>query len=106
MKLLLDENLPHEFRHLLTSHQVFTASYMRWRGVRNGELLARAAAGGFDALISLDAGIQYQQNLSTLPCSVVLLKVPTNRIDDLRRLVPTLLDALKRLTPNTLVVVP
>lgn len=105
MKLLLDENLPHEFRHLLPGHQVFTTSYMGWGGLRNGELLARAAADAFDALISLDAGIQYQQNQLTLPCSVVIVKAPTNRLDDVRRVVPALLDALKHLKPKTLTTV-
>lgn len=105
MKLLLDENLPHAFRRLLTGHQVFTTSYMGWAGIQNGELLARAAADGFDALITLDAGLQYQQNLNSLPCSVVLIKVLTSRIDDLRRVVPALLDALKHLEPKTLTTV-
>jgi len=49
MKVLLDENLPHDFRHFLPGHEVFTAAYQGWTGLRNGELLARAAAEGFDA---------------------------------------------------------
>ena len=91
MKLLLDENLPHELRTFLGGHQVFTASYMGWTGLRNGELLARAAAEGFDALISLDAGIAFQQNLTTLPCSVVIVRARSNKVDDLQPLVPALL---------------
>lgn len=70
MKLLLDENLPHDLRYFLPGHQVFTVAFMGWSGVKNGELLGRAAAEGFDALLSLDSGIAYQQNLHALPCSV------------------------------------
>jgi len=58
MKVLLDENLPHELRHLITGHDVFTVTYMGWSGLRNGALLARATEAGFDALITLDSGIE------------------------------------------------
>lgn len=50
MKLLLDENLPHQMRLELPGHEVFTAAYMNWGGIENGELLRQAAAEGFDAL--------------------------------------------------------
>jgi hypothetical protein len=49
MKVLLDENLPHELRFLLMpAHEVFTVSYLGWSALENGELLAQAAASGFD----------------------------------------------------------
>ena len=54
MKILLDENLPHELRLYLPGHDVFTVAYMRRAGVRNGDLLARAAESGFQALITMD----------------------------------------------------
>lgn len=44
MKILLDENMPHDLRHFLPGHEVFTVAYMQWTGTRNGELLARAAS--------------------------------------------------------------
>ena len=37
MKLLLDENLPHQIRLELPGHDVFTAAYMNWGGVENGD---------------------------------------------------------------------
>ena len=46
MKVLLDENLPHDLRKLLPGHDVFTVAYLGWAGVKNGELLRRAAADG------------------------------------------------------------
>jgi hypothetical protein len=103
MKLLLDENLPHDFRYFLPGHDVFTVAYMQWAGVRNGDLLARAASAGFDAMISLDAGLEYQQNLASLPIAVILLKAPSNMLNDLKLFVPSLLDALAALKPKTLV---
>ena len=44
MRLLLDENLPHQMRLELPGHDVFTAAYMGWAGVENGEPLRLAAA--------------------------------------------------------------
>ncbi len=32
MKLLLDENLPHQLRHEVPGHEVFTVAYMGWSG--------------------------------------------------------------------------
>jgi hypothetical protein len=43
VKVLLDENLPHQMRLELPGHAVFTAAFMKWSGIENGELLRRAA---------------------------------------------------------------
>jgi hypothetical protein len=32
MKILLDENLPHELRDQLIGHALFTMTYLGWRG--------------------------------------------------------------------------
>jgi predicted nuclease of predicted toxin-antitoxin system len=52
MKLLLDENLPHQLRRELPGHDCYTVAYMGWAGVENGDLLALAASAGFDALVT------------------------------------------------------
>jgi hypothetical protein len=106
VKLRLDENLPHELRHHLAAHDVFTVRYMGWSGISNGELLRRAADDGFDAMVTLDSGVRYQQNVATLPLAVVILSAPSNDISDLLPLVPALLAALTALAPRTLVRVP
>ena len=97
MKLLLDENLPHDLRHELPGHDVYTVRYMRFDGLENGVLLARAAAEGFDALLTKDANLQYQQNLVDLPLAVVVLHASSNVIEALRPLLPTLLSTLPTL---------
>ena len=99
MKLLLDENLPHLMRLELPGHDVFTAAYMGLGGVENGELLRRAAAAGFDALVTNDRGLEYQQNLTTLPLAVVVVLAPANTIEALRPAFPLLLAALTGLRP-------
>lgn len=105
MKLLLDENLPHALRRELTGHECFTVSYMGWAGIENGALLARAADAQFDALITKDTKLQYQQNLAALPVAIVVLHAPSNDIDDLRPLVPALHTALTTLVPKAVTIV-
>ena len=67
-----------------------------------GTLLTRAR-GEFDLLLTADQNLQYQQNLSALPISVVVLVAPTNKLEDLRPLVPELLQRLETLSGNTLI---
>lgn len=52
MKVLLDECVDVELRTRIVGHAVFTVWYMRWKGVKNGDLLARAVAEGFDVLVT------------------------------------------------------
>jgi len=58
MKVLLDENLPHDLRHFLPGHEVFTVAFLGWAGVENGALLAKAAGEGFGVVVTKDAGIE------------------------------------------------
>ena len=103
MKLLLDENLPHDLRRELAGHEAYTVQYLGWSGIKNGELLARAAASGFDALLTMDSGVPYQQNVATLGVAVIVLSAPSNDIDDLLPLLPKVLDLLNNLKPRTVV---
>ena len=104
MKVLLDENLPHELRPLLMPmHEVFTVAYLGWTGIANGRLLSMAAADGFGVLVTTDRGYEHQQNLTRLPCAVVLLLARSNKIDDVRPLLTPLLLALDGLSPASLV---
>jgi predicted nuclease of predicted toxin-antitoxin system len=106
MKLLLDENLPHQLRHELPGHDCYTVAFMDWGGVENGELLRRAAAAGFDAFLTKDAGVQYEQNLTNLPLAVVILHAPSNDIDDIRPKLPALLQALTAIGTKEITHVP
>jgi hypothetical protein len=100
MKLLLDENLPHQLRHEIAVHECSTVAYMGWAGIENGELLSRAKTAGFAALVTKDAGLEYEHNLVNLPLAVVILHSSSNDIDDIRPLLPALERALKNLPAN------
>jgi hypothetical protein len=103
VKILLDENLPHQLRKELAGHEVFTAVYMGWSGVENGELLRRAAESGFDALITNDRGLEYQQNLNALSVAVLVILAPANTIEAIRPLYEALTHGLSQLQPRQFV---
>jgi predicted nuclease of predicted toxin-antitoxin system len=102
MKILLDENLPHDLRHLLVGHGVYTVAYMKWSSLENGELMKAAATDGFDVMLTVDSGVQYQQYLPLLPLAVLIISARTNKLDDIRGLVPDILTELNRLKPRTI----
>jgi predicted nuclease of predicted toxin-antitoxin system len=103
MKLLLDENLPHRLRPLLVGHEVYTVTYMKWNGVENGDLLARAAKEGFEAIVTKDNGMPYEQNYMALPCALIVLRARSNALDDIKPLVSQILASLQSLTPRSIV---
>jgi hypothetical protein len=106
MKILLDENLPHRLRNHLPGHDVFTTKYMGWDGLQNGELLAKAASDGFDVLLTLDNGIQYQHNLSSLACAVIIVRAKSNSLANVLVHLQKIQGALATLQPRTLVRIP
>ena len=73
MKVLLDENLDRRLRNSLSSHQVFTASYKGWGGLKNGRPLEAAENDGFEVLVTGDQTLRYEQNLSDRRLAVVVL---------------------------------
>ncbi len=100
MRVLLDESLPRPLAKLLVGHEVKTVTQVRWTTLSNGALLHEAAA-AFDAVLTADQNIEFQQNLKDLPIAVVVLVASSNRLESLEPLVPKVLDALKGLRPNT-----
>lgn len=99
MRVLPDEQLPVDFTEVLSGHTVDTVVSRGWAGIKNGDLLQRMRD-EYDALLTMDRGIEFQQNLSGLPFGVLLLRAPSNRIVHLRPLVPTILDVLSQLSPG------
>jgi hypothetical protein len=102
VRILLDESLPLPLAAALTGHHVSTVQAEGWTSLKNGALLMHAA-GSFDALITADRNIEFQQNLANLPISVVVLLAHSNRLESLAPLVPAILASLKTLPPRALI---
>ncbi len=93
MKILLDECVDQRLAKELVGHVVLTIDQMGWKGKQNGELLALAEK-DFEAFITTDRNLAFQQNLPRFEIAVVVLKAPSNRLRDLRPIVPALLKLL------------
>ena len=82
MRVLLDEQIDGRLRPSFDpEHEVETVRERGWTGKRNGELL-RAASPTFDVLVTMDRGIEYQQNLSAFDIAVILVRARSNRRKD------------------------
>jgi hypothetical protein len=77
----------------IEGHEVLTVARMGWAGKSNGELLTLAQE-GFDVFVTTDRNLISQQNLARFNIAVLILAAQSNRLADLRRLVPSLLLAL------------
>jgi predicted nuclease of predicted toxin-antitoxin system len=99
MRVLLDECVDWRLSRDLVGHEVKTARQMGWSSIKNGELLALAAR-AFDVFVTVDQNLAFQQNLGELPLAVIVLRAPTSRLAELRRLVPRLLAMLDVAEPR------
>jgi uncharacterized protein DUF5615 len=104
VRVLLDECLPKRLKRELVGHDAKTAPEMGWASKRNGELLALAVS-RFDVFLTADRNLSYQQDVSAFDIAVVVLAARSNRLEDLRLLVPRLLEVLAAAVPRAVTVV-
>lgn len=87
MRILLDHCIDWRLARSLPAHDVKNARDLGWEVLKNGALLS-AAACQFDCVVTTDQNPKHQQNLATLPVTVVVLVTQRNRLADLIPLVP------------------
>ncbi len=104
MKVLLDECVDRRLARDLVGHSVSTVPKMGWAGIKNGALLALAEK-EFEVFITVDRKISDEQDLRKFKISVILLRATTNRLQDIRPLVPELLKTIERATAGALTTV-
>ncbi len=68
----------------------------------NGALRRRAAT-EFDVFLTVDQGIPYQQNLGGLSLALIIIKAPSNDINDLRPQMPEVLRVLAMIQPGEVI---
>lgn len=77
----------------------------RWLGLRNGVLLRAAVDAGFQVFITNDSSIEFQQNIERIGIGVIAIVGFRNRIQDVRPLVPQILEHLMTIRPGQLVTI-
>jgi predicted nuclease of predicted toxin-antitoxin system len=98
--VLLDEQLPVDLAREIRGHEVDTVAGRGW-AYQDSDLLRRMR-GDYDVFVTMDRGIEFQQDISALPFGVVLVRAVSNRLGHLRPLLPAILDAITRTTPSHL----
>lgn len=101
MRILIDESLPRQLVPLLIGHDARMVQTEGWSSVKNGELLRRAAASGFDVFVTPDRKLEHQQHLPRVGVAVVVFRAHSNRIEDIAPLVPALLAVLPEVRAGT-----
>jgi hypothetical protein len=100
MRILFDHGTPAPLRDALTGHAVSTAYEMLWTQLSNGALL-KAADAQFDALITTDRNLRYQQNLAGYRLAILVL--PTTSWPRIRVHQAKILAAVNALQPGAFV---
>ena len=95
MRVLLDECVDWRLSRSIVGHEVKTARQMGWATIKNGELLALAAA-EFDVFVTVDRNLSFQQHLTDFDIAVIVLRARSNRLAALVPLVPDLQEAIPR----------
>lgn len=103
MRVLLDECVPRPLRHELQGHEVLTVQEMSWAGKRNGELLELIKNAGFDAFVTTDQNIEYQQNIKAAQVPLIMLVARRNTLQALLPLVPEMRSALGHVRPGEVI---
>jgi hypothetical protein len=99
VKVFLDECVDWRLARDIVGHDVKTARQMGWTTIKNGTLL-KLASEYFDVFVTVDRNLSFQQNLDSFSIAVVVLQAKTNRLADLRPLVPSLLAAIESALPG------
>jgi hypothetical protein len=73
VRVLFDQGTPVPLRQLLIPHTISTAYELGWSTLKNGDLLRCAEEHGFEAFVTTDTNLRYQQNLASRKIAVVVL---------------------------------
>jgi predicted nuclease of predicted toxin-antitoxin system len=103
LRILLDHNLDRRLKRYLTNCEVATTQEQGWSDATNGRLLALAESNGFNILLTADAHIKEQQNLSGRSIAVLVLRAPDNRLGTHVSLIPDIENALSTIQPGQIV---
>jgi predicted nuclease of predicted toxin-antitoxin system len=104
MRVVLDECLPKRLARELPGHEVTTVPAAGFAGLVNGELLRRIS-GNYEVFVTIDGNLTAQQNMKGLSFAVIVLRAHSNKIEDIRPLIPQILEALSVAEPGQVVVV-
>ena len=81
MRVLRDENIPHDLIAALVGHEVVNVQGLGWAGTTNGELLKRAG-GQVDAFVTMDRTLPRQHDLTSVSFGVIVIAAHSSKVQD------------------------
>ena len=103
MRILIDECIHHRLRDYLPGHECATARHAGLGGLKNGALLDAAESAGFDVLLTVDRGIEFQQNLRRRQIAIIIFRPKSIRLQDLLPHIPACLTHLESIQPGQII---
>jgi hypothetical protein len=103
--VLIDESLPKRLRRELPGHQAFTVQQRGWSRTKNGALLRLAQSDGFEAFLTADQSLRFQQNLAGSKIRIVVFEAQSNRLEHIRPLLPEAMIALAEMASGEIRVI-
>ncbi len=95
MRVLLDNNVNQRLAPLLVGLQVVHVRAVGLDKLQNGELISAAETMGFDALVTCDKNMSYQQNLTDRKIRILVLNSLRITLAHIAPLAPDAVEALK-----------
>jgi hypothetical protein len=105
VRVLVDHCLPRHLAAALSGHDATTVRAQRWSALRNGVLLRAAVEAGFEVFITNDSSIEFQQNVARIGIAVIAIVGFRNRMEDLKPLLPRIIEALTTIKPGQLITI-
>jgi hypothetical protein len=103
MKVLLDECHPRKLKNGLPDHACRTVPEAGLAGKKNGALLSLAEGEGFEVFVTMDKGVEYEQNLAGRKIAIIILRAKSNRLTDLLPHVPDCLSIMRSIQPGQVI---
>jgi predicted nuclease of predicted toxin-antitoxin system len=104
VRVLLDANLPRALGAMLPGHRVHSVHARRWSDLDDGPLLD-AAEREYEAFVTADQNLRFQQNLGGHTLRIIVLRAPRTSLPALAPLAPAILVALTEMVAAELRIV-
>jgi hypothetical protein len=99
MRVLIDACVDPRVVEAFPDHEVKTAADMGWHQLKDDALVAKLQD-RFDVLVTIDQGVEHQQNLKSLTFGLLIVHVPRNKVEFYRPLFAHLAKAARRVKPG------
>jgi predicted nuclease of predicted toxin-antitoxin system len=100
MRIPLDECVNQRLRNHFPKHDVQSAQYAGLGGLKNGDLLNAAQSAGFEVLVTVDRGFEYEQNLVGRRIAAVIFRTRSIALEEFVPFVPACLARLESIQPG------